>query len=138
MNFNAPEFLFFFLPITLLVYHAVGPRLRVRVLLVASLIFYAWSGLLPFALMVATVVWGWLLALYQPVRQRAWSVAIAAAVPILLLWLFKYVAFTASLVGIPLSHLGPLEFFALITVPAGISFYTFKIVAYNVDVYDGA
>src|SRR5262245_14819286 len=137
MNFNAPEFLFFFLPITLLVYHTVGPRLRIRVLLVASLIFYAWSGLLPFALMVATVVWGWLLALYQPVRQRVWLVAIAAAVPILLLWLFKYVAFTASLFGIPVSHLGPLEFFALITVPAGISFYTFKIVAYNVDVYDG-
>jgi len=133
MLFSAFSFLFWFLPFTLLLYflpqltgwgHA--PRALVwhnTVLLVCSLLFYAWGEPLYVFLMIGTVLANALFALLiaRGAHKRAWLIA-AVAFDVGLLVFFKYL----PLFGLPAPRL-----------PLGISFYTFQALSYVADVYMG-
>ena len=128
MLFSSVEFLFFFLPLSLLMYFAAPKRLRNAVLLVTGLIFYGWGEPRYLLLMVLTVAADLAFGLLVARRHsRFWLIA-AVAVNLSFLGFFKYYDFFASVTGLPM--LG-------IALPVGISFYTFQALSYVVDVYRG-
>lgn len=134
MLFNTYEFLLLFLPLTLLVYGLVGrfvPSACRWVLIVANAIFYLNAGVGYFALLVlmtAITFFGvkYALADGRPTRRRIGLIAVLSNLVLLLF--FKY----ANLLMTPLS--GGL---VNLILPLGISFYTFNLVSYGLDVYRG-
>ncbi len=139
MVFASPIFLFLFLPVTLAAYFAVPRRARNAVLLVASVVFYAW-GEAPYLILVAASVlanWGFGLAIGRArdpgVRGRWLGVAVAANLGTLAV--FKYANFAIANVNAlaPLLALSPFTVTA-IPLPLGISFFTFHAISYVVDV----
>ena len=138
MSFSSLFFLFFFLPVFLLVYHkAAGLRKKNLVLLAASLIFYCWGGIRYLLLLLAMTAVGWMSGLQivkypKGDRQRKFWMILSVAVFLAVLGIFKYTGFFLGTFG-ALFHLkGPVGEIAL---PLGISFYTFKLISYTVDVY---
>lgn len=143
MVFSSPAFLYYFLPVTLILYFATpmpkgSPRYRNIVLLVASLVFYAWGEPGYVFLMAAQCVLAWgfglLIDKYRGRGAARVFMAVSVAVSFSGLVFFKYANFfigninTATGGGIPLVGF---------LMPIGISFYTFQIVSYTVDVYRG-
>ena len=143
MVFSSPEFLFFFLPITLLVYFAVPEKhlkWRNLALLLVSLFFYGWGEPVYVLLMVFTIVvdyvCGMLIGRFSENRTKQKRVMIAAIViNLFALFFFKYYDFLADNLrlipvfsGIP--RLG-------LELPIGISFYTFQSLSYVIDLYRG-
>jgi len=137
MNFNTVEFLFFFLPATLIAYFAVPPRWRIYVILLASLVFYGASGLTPLFLLLLTITWGYVVSNYARALPRRLLIALSVCFPLLMLWLYKYLRFTIDLVGAGSTTTGLFEPFLVVVIPAGISFYTFQMISYCIDVADG-
>ena len=145
MVFSSVEFLFYFLPITLAAYF-VADRFSTRtirnvVLLIASLLFYAWSsGALVLLLVVSTVVDFVLGARVAKARDagddRTKRLAVAASVVVNLSMLgyFKYANFLID----SLNDLGLGEIaWSSVTLPVGISFFTFQSMSYTIDVSRG-
>ncbi len=128
MLFSSLEFLYLFLPLTVGAYFLVPTPLRNGVLLVASLIFYAWGEPKYLFLMLITVVANYLFGLlvHGSRHRRAWLLC-AVTLNISLLVFFKYYS--------PLSHAAPFLPTADIALPIGISFYTFQALSYVIDVY---
>ena len=138
MNFNTVEFVLIFLPATLAAFYLAPVRLRIPVLLLASLVFYGASGLLPLSLLVGTIVWGFAAAFWlRRIRWRTAALFVAIVPPLLVLFLFKYLGFAFSALGVSESARGLVPLFLLSTLPAGISFYTFQVCSYLIDVGDG-
>ena len=140
MLFSSLEFLFLFLPVTLILYFALPKRGRNTVLLISSLVFYAWGGPPFLILMVLTVLmdYGFGRLIYRfrdAARAKKRILVLAIVANLLLLAFFKYTDFLIeSLARIPaFSDLKPLG----ITLPIGISFYTFQALSYVIDVYRG-
>ena len=137
MKFNSLEFLIFFLPVTFFVFYAVPMRLRLWVLVVASVVFYGVSGLeVLFAFLIA-ILWGYGTAFLFGKMPKPLAVIIAISVPSLILIMFKYTNFILDNVRAGPQVRDHLWFFLSILLPAGISFYTFEIVSYCLDVADG-
>ena len=139
MLFSSNPFLFWFLPCVLLAYFLVPQWLRNAVLLLASLVFYAWGEprFVVFMLMaiVQGYVFGLLIERYAENRRRSKLFLTASAVFSLgLLCFCKYADFFLdsfnSLTGLSIPLLK-------IALPIGISFYTFQILSYVIDVYRG-
>lgn len=140
MLFSSLEFLFFFLPLCIAVYFSVPVRARNAVLLVFSLIFYGFGEPVYLFLMIATVsadyFFGLLIQKASGNKRRARAVLVFAVIfNILLLGFFKYYDFfVLNLSKLPaLSFLTPLG----LSLPVGISFYTFQSLSYVIDVYRG-
>ena len=135
MVFSSPVFLFGFLPITLAVYYLSPRRLRNGVLLLFSLLFYGWGEPILILVMVVSVLSAYLLgfgvAKYRVTRPRLGKrlAILSIGINLSLLFFFKYSRFFAEAVG-----LSPLWELAL---PIGISFYTFQILSYTVDLWRG-
>ena len=132
-------FLLIFFPLLLVLYFS---RRRIAwrngVLLAASLVFYGWSGpiwLLPM-LLSAAVNYACALRIAKTKRRRARRGLLAAAIAVSLglLFYFKYANFAVNAAR-ALFGQGPVDLG--ITLPIGISFYTFQILTYTVDVYRG-
>ena len=142
MLFSSLEFLFLFLPLTLLCYFFVPLKVRNVVLLLFSLIFYGWGERVYIWLMVFTILFDYLAGILverakrkeRPRAARGWLIA-AVAVNLALLGFFKYADFFLdNLRLIPsLSSLPTLG----LSLPIGISFYTFQALSYVIDVYRG-
>ena len=145
MLFSSFLFLFWFLPLTLLLYFLLpaclsrvcggrmgrGAQLFLRnvILLVASLLFYGWGEPLYVLLMLGTVAADFFFGLWLARSRRPQAVLwLAVLFNLGLLFYFKYAAFFGGLLGISLS--AP-------RMPLGISFYTFQALSYVVDVYYG-
>ena len=133
MLFSSLEFLFGFLPLTLLVYYLFPPRLRNGVLLVFSLLFYGAGEPIFLWLMVLTVLADYGFGLWierTAARGRSPKPVLAFAVTahVALLGFFKYYDLFATSLGLP--SLG-------IPLPIGISFYIFQALSYVIDVYRG-
>lgn len=140
MVFSSLFFLYVFLPLNLLFYHLM-PSMRTKntVMMIFSLIFYAWGEPVYVFLLLAMAFADWILALYisaQPVRSAAAKrgVVLTCLVNLGLLGIFKYGTFflenTHNLFGFP-------DSVVQIALPIGISFYTFQLLSYVVDVYRG-
>ena len=137
MLFSGIPFLFYFLPCTLLL-HALSPRkLKNFTLLVCSLVFYAWGEPRLVVLMLITVFIGYILGLLTEKFPRFKKLFVTVAVVFCLGFLayYKYVDFFITnfnaVTGLSLPLLR-------VTLPIGISFYTFQLLSYNVDVYRGS
>ncbi|HHU13364.1 MAG TPA: MBOAT family protein, partial [Clostridiaceae bacterium] len=141
MLFSSIPFLFFFLPVTLAVYYVVPRAGKNAVLLFFSLVFYAWGEPAFVLLMILSIVVNWWLGLRlehargtdHAKRARTWLV-VAVIFNIGLLGFFKYADFIAgniaALTGADISMPG-------LPLPIGISFYTFQILSYVIDLYWG-
>lgn len=144
MVFSSLEFLFLFLPITLMLYYAVPKKYRVWrnvVLLVMSLVFYGWGEPKYVLLMVFTILAdygaGMLIGWFRDVKDKpkaAKAVLISSIVlNLLILGFFKYYDFLISNLRL-IPGLGGLKTLGL-ALPVGISFYTFQALSYVIDVY---
>jgi alginate O-acetyltransferase complex protein AlgI len=136
MNFNSFQFLLIFLPAVLVIFYSVPSSCRVLVLVLASLVFYSTSGLLPVSLLIGAAAIGYLSALLYREGRRGWLVA-ALIYPFGTLFLFKYLDFAARIVGSEIDLYGPMAVFVANALPAGISFYTFQIASFLIDVRQG-
>ena len=136
MLFSSIPFLFYFLPCVLLIY-AVSPKsIKNLTLLVCSLAFYAWGEPSLVLLMLLTVFCGYILGLLTEKYQKYKKLFLALAVVLSLGFLsyFKYVDFFIENINAITNLSIPL---LKVTLPIGISFYTFQLLSYNIDVYRG-
>lgn len=136
MFFSSLFFLYGFFPLSLLVY-ALCPSRKAKnlSLLLFSLFFYAWGEPKYVLLLAFMAFFDWLAALRitrakSPSVQKLW-VFLACLVDLGLIGFFKYSGMVVSLFG------EPPAFIANVTLPIGISFYTFQLLSYVVDVYRG-
>ncbi|MDQ0503954.1 MBOAT family O-acyltransferase [Xanthobacter agilis] len=139
MVFSSVTFLYYFLPAFLLCYFgARGVRLRNLVLLVFSLVFYAWGGLANVAVLAVSIVANFIFAQIidaQPDRTRLRALGWAVAANLAGLIGFKYLGFFAENLNVALSPLGLAVPVIHPKLPLGISFFTFHAISYLVDVY---
>ena len=141
MVFSSFTFLFRFLPAVLLAYFIAPRRGRNLVLLLFSLLFYAWGEPVYLLLMAASILiaytGGLLIDRYRrAARPRAakGALIVSVAASLSLLLFFKYADFAIHManacLGTGIKALG-------LALPIGISFYTFQTLSYTVDVYRG-
>lgn len=139
MVFSSLFFVFFFLVVCYGVYF-LAKRMKTRniILLVSSLIFYAWGGpaLVLLLCLMTFICWiGALLIEQNNVPRLRLSLCwITAAICIAILFIFKYAGFTLS---VTYSLFGIEATVPSIALPIGISFYTFQLISYVIDVYRG-
>ena len=138
MVFSGIPFLYYFLPATILLYLAAPRKFKNAVLLLASLVFYAWGEQRLVLLFAATIFLGWLLGLLiERFRGKVWSrvfLWLSVLTTLGLLGYFKYADFFIESLNSAFGLSVPLLRVAL---PIGISFYTFQILSYTIDVYRG-
>ena len=138
MLFSSVPFLYYFLPATLLLY-LIAPRcLKNTVLLLVSLVFYAWGEPRYIVVMLASValgyVFGLLIERFRGKRAAKVFLTLSVASSLAFLVYFKYADFFITNWNAVTGFAVPLLEIAL---PIGISFYTFQILSYTVDVYRG-
>ncbi|MBR2897779.1 MAG: MBOAT family protein [Oscillospiraceae bacterium] len=136
MLFSSIPFLFYFLPCVVLLYIATPKRLKNLTLLVGSLVFYAWGEPRLVLLMLLTVFFGYILGLLTEKypQHKKLFLWLALAVGLGFLGYFKYVDFFIENINAVTGLSIPL---LKVTLPIGISFYTFQLISYNIDVYRG-
>lgn len=134
MNFNTLEFLLLFLPATLIAFYAVPMTWRLGVLAAASLIFYGVSGPIVLLAFLFAVAWGFSTAFLFGRWPKAWAIAFAIAGPVFFLVMFKYLGFILDTAQADASARSFFWAFLSVTLPAGISFYTFELVSYSIDI----
>lgn len=133
MSFAGLAFLFFFLPIVLVGYYCFPRRWRNVFLLAANLVFYGWGEPWFLPVILITAVANWLIgqriaACAEAGGRRLWLIA-ALVLDLGLLVAFKYTGFLLDTMGLGQVLAKPLP------LPLGISFYTFQVISYVVDVY---
>ena len=135
MLFSGIPFLFYFLPCVLLVYFIVPQKGRNAVLLAASLFFYGWGEPKFLLFMVFSIVQGYVFArLIGRGRRKKLFLTLSLVLSFALLGYCKYADFfienfnAVTRLSLPLLK---------IALPIGISFYTFQIASYEIDVYRG-
>ncbi len=137
MVFSSLLFLFFYLPVTLAVYYLVPSRQRNLWLFIVNLVFYGWGEPVYVLLMVFSIAVNYAAgALVDRHRDKGRRIlAVNAVINLGLLFFFKYYDFLALSLGSIsfLSFIRPLG----VSLPIGISFYTFQNMSYPIDVYRG-
>ena len=136
MLFSSIPFLYYFLPITLILYCAVPKSAKNVVLLFASLVFYGWGEPSYVFLMAGSIVMGYvagiLIEKVEHIMLRRLILITSLVISLGLLGYFKYANFfihnfnEATGMGVPLLK---------VVLPIGISFYTFQLISYVIDVY---
>ena len=136
MLFSGIPFLFYFLPCVLFLYFITPRKFKNFTLLISSLVFYAWGEPRLVILMMITVFIGYILGLLTERFQKYKKVfvTLAAVLSLGFLGYFKYVDFFIENINLVTGLSVPLLKVAL---PIGISFYTFQLLSYNIDVYRG-
>ena len=138
MLFSSLSFLFVFLPITLIGYYLCPIRLRAGFLLTASLIFYAMGEPVYVLLMAVSVAsnWGIGLAMERMPAYRRALLTVSILLNLSLLFVFKYSGFVYETLKslFPTLVKGKTPSIGL---PIGISFFTFQIMSYIIDLYRG-
>ena len=138
MIFSSIPFLYYFLPIVLILYLITPKKLKNSVLLISSLVFYGWGEPKYVFLMIATVLVGYIFGILIDKTRGSILSKIFLVLSVLSgvagLLYFKYADFfianfnAVTGLSVPLLRL---------SLPIGISFYTFQILSYSVDVYRG-
>jgi alginate O-acetyltransferase complex protein AlgI len=162
MVFSSHLFIFYFLPLALLLYYAMPQRGRNLLLTLVSYVFYGWANPLFVVLMLVSTTFDYVCGLFisNQFSRRAWEEPVPLLTPggtrtraqriallvtltsnLSLLGFFKYGNFatdswTALMTTLGLPNLG-FEVAFKITLPLGISFYTFHSMSYAIDVYRG-
>lgn len=143
MVFSSASFLFYFLPLVLLLYYVAAPTLGLRnlVLLVASFIFYAWGEGIYTVVMAISIMANYFFGLWVYKAHEHSSaklqIGLAIAFNITLLVIFKYTNFivdnlnlyVADPLGLSRIEIGKIH------LPIGVSFFTFHCISYLMDIY---
>src|SRR5262245_44390483 len=147
MVFSSPVFLFLFLPAVLALYFASPRTARNLLLLLASLLFYAWGETWMVLVMILSIGANWAFgrsldrALKDPAPRLSPRrlITLAVAFNIGLLTFFKYTNWLWDNLSVLLVDFGadPLPAIPHIKLPIGISFFTFHALSYVIDVYRG-
>ena len=138
MLFSSIPFLFYFLPIVLILYFLVPRCLKNAVLLVSSLVFYGWGEPKYLFLMLFSIAlfYGCGIAIGKA-RKQVWKkvwLIVSIVISVALLGIFKYADFFIDSFNAVTGLSVPLLKLAL---PIGNSFYTFQCLSYTIDVYRG-
>ncbi len=138
MLFSSITFLYYFLPLAIACYFVSPQKIRNGVLLAASLVFYGWGEPKYVLLMGISIVLGYIFGLlvekYRGGKAGKALCLLSVGISLSFLLCFKYADFfiqnANALAGasFPLLHLA---------LPVGISFYTFQLISYTIDVYRG-
>ncbi len=137
MVFSSIIFLFRFLPITLFVYYIAPNRLKNAVLVVCSLFFYSWGEVKYFPIMIASILVDYIVSLViEKNRGTKWICRLCMGISLFfnlgMLFFFKYTNFfVENINALTGAHLSGIQ----LTLPLGISFYTFQTLSYTIDVY---
>lgn len=139
MLFSSIVFLFTFLPAVMILYYLLPVRFRNVILLLASLVFYAWGEPVYLFLMLLSILFNYFSGLdiarnLQEKRAAKRSLVFNLIINLAVLGFFKYEGFVLdTLNGILPVHIS----YHALPLPIGISFYTFQILSYIIDVYRG-
>lgn len=140
MIFSSIPFLYYFLPMVLLLYYIVPKRCKNGALLLSSLVFYAWGEPKAVIVMIVSIMTsylcGRLIGFYKRKKSR-WSrlfFVLGTGISLSFLLYFKYMGFFVSNISAVTGISIPI---AKVALPVGISFYTFQLVSYLADVYRG-
>ncbi len=137
MVFSSLLFMFYFLPISLFLYYIVPYKFKNFCLMVISLVFYSWGEVRYFPIMMALVLTNYFCSLLIAKfdgndKLRKLFLTIAIVVSLGMLAVFKYTDFfianANSLLSLSIPYLE-------LTLPLGISFYTFQTMGYTIDAY---
>ena len=136
MVFSSIAFLFYFLPITLALYYVLPKRCRNIVLLIASLFFYAYGEPTYILIMILSIVftyfYGLLIDRFKKYSKVFLILSICTSIGLLIY--FKYTNFIIENINLWFSN--KIDFIEVI-LPIGISFYTFQMLTYIIDLYKG-
>lgn len=138
MLFSSIPFLYYFLPSVLIAYYLAPKPAKNMVLLLASLVFYGWGEPVYVFLMAGTIVmaygFGRLMEKMTSSFGKKISLGISVAISLGILGYFKYADFFITNVNRATGLTIPL---LRVVLPIGISFYTFQLISYLIDVYRG-
>ena len=140
MLFSSTTFLYLFLPAVLFFYFIVFKKKRILqniFLLLASLFFYAWGEHKRVLIMILSIFINWLFGLLISKKKNDRRLCkllliIDIIINLSVLFFFKYLSFTGSIIN---SIFGAQLDLPVITLPIGISFFTFQAMSYVIDVY---
>ena len=136
MVFSSLVFLWIFLPVIIILYYVIDEKYKNIFLLLGSLFFYAWGEPIYIFLMIFSIVVNWSIGLliekYQ--FQKKIFLIVSILFNVALLGYFKYFNFFIDIIN-QMLHLG-IEYKS-IKLPIGISFFTFQILSYIIDLYRG-
>ena len=134
MVFSSLIFLYLFLPACAVLYFAVpGIRAKNAVLILFSLVFYAWGEPVYVLLLIAMSGVNWLFGILLGKQHKKWLLVLAIVLDLGCLAVFKYAGFLVE----NLNTLGLAIPVPKISLPIGISFYTFQALSYTIDVWRG-
>ena len=137
MLFSSIPFAYYFLPAVLVLYFLVPFRFKNAVLLAFSLVFYGWGEPVYLILMTLSILMGWVFGLligkYRGTKRAKLFLTASVVTSLGLLGWFKYADFAVE----NLNALGLDLALPKVALPIGISFYTFQILSYTIDVYRG-
>lgn len=140
VQFNSAVFVLAFLPVTLILYYLLpGRGLKNLVLLIASLVFYAWGDPQNILLLLFTIFVNYIIVMLMSrtsieSRLRTALLIASVVVDVALLAVFKYTGFVVQNIDAAFNLDFVVPSFAL---PLGLSYFTLKLVTYAVDVYRG-
>ena len=131
MVFSSITFLYFFLPVVLLIYFISPKKLKNIILLVSGLFFYAWGEPVYVLIMLFSSFVDYIAGLAidkydDDPKKRTIALLASLIVNLGLLGVFKYSGFFLSMFGVEVTPLA---------LPIGISFYTFQSMSYTIDMY---
>jgi alginate O-acetyltransferase complex protein AlgI len=136
LPFSSLIFLFLFLPLILVLYHSVPVKIKPFVLFIASMLFLAWAKLSYLPIILISVLVNMLLGKMISGYRNRKLLILAIVLNLLVLFTYKYTFF------IFVNLNGLLKTFGISTLeipkyvlPLGISFYTFRIISYHIDLY---
>lgn len=137
MIFSSLLFLYIYLPIVLAIYYVSPRKIRNLMLLIMSLIFYGWGEPIYVGLMIMSIIIGFIGALqidkYREDKEKSTCIFVTVLLINLgTLFLFKYYGFLIDTIN---SIFNTSLKIKTLLLPIGISFYTFQIISYVVDVY---
>ena len=139
MVFSSLLFIYIFLPVNLLCYAVISDIKKKNIcLLIFSLLFYAWTSPKYLLVMMSMALINYLGALgvkkYKDIGKSGYVLAADIAASLCILAFFKYLGFICEIskfiTGVP-------KIIPQVVLPVGISFYTFQLISYVVDVYRG-
>lgn len=138
MVFSSIPFLYYFLPIVIILYALSPKKLKNSTLLLVSIVFYAWGEPRYIVFMAVSVIFGYIFGLLTEKFRGTGAAKVFLILSLIeslgLLCYCKYANFFIenfnAMTGLSVGLLS-------ITLPIGISFYTFQILSYVVDVYRG-
>lgn len=144
MIFSSLSFLFVFLPIFLILYYVIGPKYRNCLLFIGSLVFYGVGEPKYIILMLFSILFNYVMGIFidnhaaQPTKKKALFI-VTILIDFSMLVLFKYTNFIIrNILGLYQLINAPIKLSLLdFALPLGISFYTFQIVSYIIDIYRG-